>query len=127
MNFKKALLLLLPTAFWLVATPSQAGGFTMVTASSCAQVPRKALVGMIDEIGTRKGLNFSADQRIHAELRCVPAGENYTYMYRITKERIRTEKNMLWIQVLDERVSYGVLSADLMVDAIKSATKELAP
>jgi hypothetical protein len=127
MNIERAMRLLLPTALLLLSAPSQAEGFTILTASSCAQVPRKALVKLIDEIGSRKGYNFPDDQRISAQLRCVPAGENYTYMYRITLEKARKENNAVWIKVLDERVSYGVLSADLMVGAIKSATQELTP
>ena len=111
----------------LFSSQSQAGVFGMATASSCAPVPRAALARLVDEISSRKGLNFPANQQIHAELRCTPAGDNYTYMYRITNERVRKEKNSVWVEVLDERVSYGVLSFDLMVDAIKSATQELAP
>ncbi len=127
MNFKQTMSILLPTTFLLFSAPSQAGSFEVLTASRCAEVPRKMLFSIINEIGIEKGLNLPADRRIHAELVCTPAGENYLYTYRITLEKTRKEKNSEWIQVLDMNTDAGVVRADLIVAAIKFSTQKLVP
>jgi hypothetical protein len=127
MNFKQTMRLVLPAALLLLSAPSQAGSFEVMTSSRCAQMPRKMLFSLINEIGIEKGLNLRAGKRISAQLICSPAGENYIYTYRITLEEARKDGNAEWVKVLDVKTDYGVLSEDLMIAQIKSATQMLVP